>query len=289
MVKDLSLKIKQLVTSKFNCLKEHGIDISILELKIMLAHILNTDVGNLYFYDNDISEKQLCLFDEMIKKRESHCPVDKILGTRGFYKYDFDVNADVLSPRQDSEVLIEEALILLKNFVRPKILELGTGSGCLIISLLADRIDANGVGIDISEKALNVTKRNAIKNNVFDRLVLQRGSWFDKNITDVIETKFDLIISNPPYIPSADIEKLDDEVKNFDPLVALDGGDDGLRDYRQICKIAPSLLNDGGFLVFEAGINQADDIAEIAKKNNLSLVKKAQDLVGVERCIILKK
>ena len=207
------MKTKHLINNKLNYLKEHGIDTSILELKMMLAKVLGTDIGSLYFYTDDISERQLKIFDEMTEKRLQHCPVDKIIGTKGFYKYDFDVNSNVLSPRQDSEVLIEEALILLKKIKRPKILELGTGSGCLIISLLADCVEASAVGIDVSEKALETTKINATKNNVIDRLLLQKASWFDINIKEITGTKFNLIISNPPYIPTDDIEGLDEEVK----------------------------------------------------------------------------
>ena len=139
------------------------------------------------------------------------------------------------------------------------------------------------------QKPYQPQKKNAEKNSVIDRLNLLNISWFDDDIKDKLNKKFDIIISNPPYIPNKDIEFLDKEVKNFDPMIALDGGDDGLRDYRRICLIAEYLLKDNGYLIFEVGINQADDVRQIAQANNLYFVKIAKDLNGIDRCVILKK
>ena len=185
--------------------------------------------------------------------------------------------------------MVEAAIRLSENEDEIKILELGVGSGCLIISILADKKNAKGIGVDISQEALQTTKYNAEKIGVGDRLKLICGSWFDEDMIKKIGCNFDFIISNPPYIPSADINFLDREVKDFDPLIALDGGEDGLRDYRQICKIAPNILKKDGFLIFEAGIGQARDICEIAQTNNLQHIETIKDLTGIDRCIILKK
>ena len=251
--------IREIIKTKLQYLNDNGVDASSFEIKLLLAEALDTDVSGLTFYNSEISASQLQKFEEYIEKRKNFCPVDKILGKKNFYKLEFEVNNDVLSPRYDTEILIDETLKLFNPTDEIKILEFGTGSGCIVISLLDELKNATAFGVDISEKALKITKTNAIKNNVAGRLTLINASWFDEDIINRINQKFDIIISNPPYIPSKDIETLDNEVKNFDPLVALDGGEDGLRDYRKICELSEKMLKNNGYLVFEAGINQADD------------------------------
>ena len=270
-------------------LRNNYVDASLFEVKMLVAEVLGIDVGNLRFYDKSLNKEQLNKLDKYIDLRKNFCPVDKIIGKKSFYKLDFEVNIDVLSPRYDTEILIEEAVKLFDLSEKIDILELGTGSGCIVISLLNEYKRAYAVGIDISEKALSITKKNAINNIVDNRLDLLNVSWFDEDIQTKINKKFDIIISNPPYIPSSEIPLLDDEVRNFDPLIALDGGKDGLRDYRRICDIAGELLKNGGYLIFEAGINQADAIVKIGKEKSLKPVKISCDLNDVERCVILKK
>ena len=278
--------INRIIKLKTDFLREKGVEVSEFEVKLLLADVLGVEVGNLRFYNQRLSNLQSEKFEKMIDMRAAHKPVDKILGYKAFYKHDFIVSEDVLSPRQDTEILIEETLKVLPNNKPVKMLEFGVGSGCIIISLLDEIKNATGIGADISEKALNICKKNAERVGVANRLKLVETSWFDCQISD---NDFDLIISNPPYIPSDDIISLDDEVKNFDPLIALDGGKDGLRDYRQIAKIAYKMLKNGGFLVFEAGVNQAGDIVKIAKENGFDFCLIARDLGDIERCIILKK
>lgn len=282
-------EINDIIKIKLQNLIDCGIDVSLFELKLLMADALNTDVGNLRFYNEQPTKKQIDKFEKFIEMKKNFWPVDKILGKKSFYKLDFEVNCDVLSPRYDTEVLIDEAITLFDKSNNIDILELGVGSGCIVISLLDEYKNASAVGIDISAKALSTAKKNAEKNSVIDRLNLLNISWFDDDIKDKLNKKFDIIISNPPYIPNKDIEFLDKEVKNFDPMIALDGGDDGLRDYRRICLIAENLLKDNGYLIFEVGINQADDVKQIAQANNLYFVKIAKDLNGIDRCVILKK
>ena len=282
-------KINEIIKTKLHYLADCKVDVSLYELKLLMSDVIGVDVKNLCFYDKTLTEEQLQKFEKYIEMKKNFWPVDKILGKKSFYKLDFEVNCDVLSPRYDTETLIDEAITLYDKSETINILEFGTGSGCIVISLLDEYKNAKAVGVDISEKALEVTKTNALKNNVDERLVLINASWFDEDIDAKINKKFNIIISNPPYIPSGDIKGLDNEVKNFDPLIALDGGKDGLRDYRRICYLTEKLLKDGGFLIFEAGINQAFDIIQIALANKLKLIKTAKDLGGIERCVILKK
>lgn len=275
--------------TKLQHLNDCGVEVSLFEIKLLMAEAIGIDVKNLMFYDKAMSQEQIDKFEKYIEMKKNFWPVDKILGKKSFYKLDFEINCDVLSPRYDTEILIDETISLFDKLENIDILELGTGSGCIIISLLDEYKNAKAVGVDISAKALEMTQKNAINNNVADRLNLVNASWFDDDIEKKLNKKFDIIISNPPYIPSDDIKNLDNEVKNFDPILALDGGEDGLRDYRRICLIARTLLKEGGYLVFEIGINQADDVKQIALSNNLNFVKITRDLGGIERCVILKK
>ena len=211
------------------------------------------------------------------------------MGHREFYKYDFLCNDDVLSPRPDTEILVESAgKLIFKNELKT-VLELGVGSGCVLLSLLADFPYIYGVGADISPKALDTAKRNASRLGVENRAKLVLADWNDDNFAAKLGQKFDIIISNPPYIPSDDIAFLAPEVREFDPLTALDGGKTGFDAYERISAIAPDLLKDEGFLLFEAGINQAHKIAEICEKNSFKVLEIIKDLAGIERCVIAKK
>lgn len=283
------MTIDQLIHDSLNYLQNQGIETSKFELRLLAAFVLKTDFNSVIFYKHPLTEKQIAEFNRLVEKRKTRCPVDKIIGQKGFYKYDFEVNESVLSPRADTELSVENAIALIRREKLSKILEFGIGSGCIILSVLADCPEITGTGIDISADALNTAKRNAEALKVSQRLTVMQASWFDNDIAEKTGGGFDMIISNPPYIPSGDIQGLEPEVKDFDPLLALDGGEDGLRDYRQIAKIAGGMLKDGGYLIFEAGIHQAGDITGIAQNCGFAKVAVLKDLGGIERCIILKK
>ncbi|MFI3241847.1 MAG: peptide chain release factor N(5)-glutamine methyltransferase [Alphaproteobacteria bacterium] len=218
----------------------------------------------------------------LIKEKENGKPVDKIIGERGFYKHDFIVSEDVLTPRPDTECLVEDAINFAFTSNAKSILDLGLGSGCILLSILADVKNLNGIGVDISEKALNIAKQNAQKLNLLDRTEFINASWFDLQVNK----KFDIITSNPPYIKSDVIPTLDIGVKKYDPMLALDGGEDGLRDYRQIAKIAKNLLNENGRIYLEIGYDQNDDVIKIF--SDYKLIKTIKDLSGINRCLVFK-
>ena len=273
-------------------LLKSGIDSSWFEMKLLLGYLLKKEPKYISFTEN-LNEEQRNIFANTIQQRLQHCPVDKIIGEKGFYKYDFIVNEQVLSPRADSEILVEKAISILKKLPTATILELGVGSGCLILSILAELKTITGVGIDISQNALDIAQKNVQKLGISnDRIKFYKKSWFENDIAEYLtqDAPYDLIISNPPYIPTKEIADLDEEVKNYDPLIALEGGEDGLRDYYRILDIAPQLLKDGGYILFEAGnAAQLQSIGNLAEKfrfSNLGIIK---DLSGNERCIILKK
>lgn len=278
-----------LIDNSLAFLKEKGIEISRFELKILLAAALEIEPADLPFYTADVNEAAADKFEKMVARRAEGCPVDKIIGLKGFYKYDFIVNEDVLSPRPETEIMVEKALVLLKNTPSPRLLEFGIGSGCVLLSVLKELTQSFGIGIDISKQALTVTAQNAERLCVQNRLELKNMSWFDSAADKLGDDSFDIIFSNPPYIPSAEIPLLDKEVRAFDPITALDGGADGLKDYGRLSALAAKLLKKGGFLLFEIGEGQADAVVSLAQQQGLFLYERVKDLAQTERCIILKK
>ncbi len=265
-------------------LAEAGVPSPRLETRMLLSHITAVESDG-YDPDFELSLPQMREARRLLERRLAHEPLDKIIGRRDFYKYRFVVGREVLSPRPDSETLVEAALALIEEHCLCSLLELGIGSGCLLLSLLADRPKTYGVGADISPAALAVAAQNAKRLKVEDRLHLVKFDYFK----DHFSQRFDLIISNPPYIPSAEIASLDPEVKNYDPLLALDGGADGLDHYRQIAQTAGGWLNNGGYLVLEAGAGQSADIATVFSRFGWQTVDMQEDLNGIKRCVILKK
>lgn len=269
-------------------LSEAGVSSPRLEARIMLSNVLEKNEGTITS-DTVLDEHQQQKLDKMLALRLKDMPLDKIIGTKDFYKYRFNVTCDVLSPRPDTEVLVEEALRLVSSFQAPYILDLGTGSGCILLSLLGEIKDARGVGVDCSEKALAVALSNAEKLDLQEQVSFIKASWFDDNFNSLFVQKFDLIVSNPPYIPTADISTLEANVRNYDPMGALDGGEDGLHHYRRLAEVIPPLLKDTGYVLLEIGINQAGDVCQVFENAGLKTQKVLRDLSGIERCIILKK
>ena len=202
--------------------------------------------------ENLITQEQYQKFWNFIERRSKNEPISHILGEKEFWSLAFKVTKDTLAPRPDSEVLIEAALKLFTNTKMPlDILDLGTGSGCLIVSLLSEFQNAQGVAVDISLKTLKIAEENAIAHKVQDRLSFVQAFW-----TEPIEKKFDLIVSNPPYIPKTQEADLQKEVVLFDPHKALFGGDDGLDCYRQIASKLTESLKEGGIALLEIGFGQ---------------------------------
>jgi release factor glutamine methyltransferase len=215
-------------------------------------------------------------------------PVSRIAGHRGFWTLDLMVTPDTLDPRPDTETVVEAArdmILATRAKDAPlRILDLGTGTGAILLALLAEFPDAEGLGVDISEEALLVAQDNAQRTGLAERASFRQGDW-----SADIAGPFDLIVSNPPYIPSADILTLDPEVRDHDPHLALDGGQDGLACYRRILAEIPALLAPDGFAVLEFGHGQGASVLRLAEAARLALVEFRNDLNGIERCVILNK
>jgi len=224
---------------------------------------------------NDGAQAQ---FASLVARREAHEPVSRILGFREFYGRRFRVSPAVLDPRPDTETLIGEALKAMKPGCR--ILDLGTGSGCIIVTLLAECVTCTGVATDLSASALAVARDNAEALGVSGRLNLVQGNWLAP-----VEGRFELIVANPPYIPAGDIAQLAPDVRDFDPRGALDGGADGLDAYRRIAAEAGDHLAPGGRVMVETGAGQAEAIMAVFRDHGLVLQEVARDLGGHVRCL----
>lgn len=260
-----------------------GIENPRLDAEVLLSHILGK--SRLYLYtnfDQPMTQGELASFREAVKRRAMRIPVAYIIGSKEFMGLDFAVSPAVLIPRPDTEILVEAALARLSDKPEPAIADLGTGSGAIIISMLAKLVDGSGVAVDISAAALAVAQKNAVRHGVDSRLEFRQGDLFGP----LTGKKFDAILSNPPYIPEADITGLSAEVQQ-EPYQALAGGKDGLDFYRRIVTHAAGYLKPEGFLAVEVGINQAGLVGALADAAS-GLVQEAiiKDYAGIERVVV---
>lgn len=226
--------------------------------------------------DEEIPVDEMKEYESVLKKRAERVPLQYITGEQEFMGLTFYVNSNVLIPRQDTEILVEEALNLAKPGMR--ILDMCTGSGCIIISILKNKSDVKGVGCDISKQALIVAKENAKLNNV--NVAFEYSDLFEN-----IEGKFDMIVSNPPYIRSAEIPSLMPEVAQFEPLKALDGSEDGLEFYRRIIKESKNYLNADGYIIFEIGNDQGEAVSNMLTYAGYNNVRVIKDLAHNDRVV----
>lgn len=276
------MKILELFNNSVKLLDDVGIKTSKLDIKILLAHLLNIDSKELILHFNkDAKQEFINNFNKLLSRRINREPIANILNKKLFWDYSFFVDQNVLTPRNDSETLIEAVLSHYKNKDQElKILDLGTGSGCLISTLLKIYKNANGIGIDINEKSLQIAKKNAKLLEIDDRISFIKNNWND-NIND----KFDIIISNPPYIPTKEIDALEPEVNKFNPLLALDGGNDGLDCYKYLSKSLQKNIKNSTKIFLEIGKGQENDINDIFSANNYKLLNIYKDLSGVNRVL----
>jgi len=263
-----------------------GIQEPRLDSKILLCHAAK--IEQLIILSNPerlLSPETIKLFDELIQRRALREPVSHLVGQREFWSLPFKVSPDVLDPRPESEILVQAAIDSIEN--KEKVisaLDVGTGSGCLIISLLRELPLASGVGVDISEPALCIARSNAEHNLVSDRIKFIRSSWGEG-----LSERFDIIISNPPYIPIKEKHLLEPEVSHYEPGLALFGGYDGLASYRQLCFSLLKLLKPNGVVIIECGKGQAQSVIQIFNDSSFIHLKTLLDLNDVERCCIFGK
>lgn len=259
-------------------LKEAGVQDPAIDARLLLAHAMGIGSDRLTLHSGDeLTRAQSQAFSANVDRRVQRQPVSQIIGSRAFFGRHFAVTQDVLDPRPETEILVLEALkIPFKS-----VLDIGTGSGCILLTLLAERLEICGTGVDISPAALQVAENNASALGVSERSELYASDWFD-----AVEGKFDLIVSNPPYIDEAEWHTLDPEPRKWEPKQALTPGADGLQPYRIIADNARKHLSRCGQLMVEIGWRQGPDVAAIFANAGLQKVRIEQDLDGRDRVII---
>lgn len=265
-------------------LADAGIDNPRLDARVLLGAVIEGGEAAVFGYpEREVEGGALRRVREMAKHRAAREPMSQVLGEKEFWSLMFEVTGDTLTPRPDTETMIEAVLAWAGKRAAPslRILDMGTGSGCIVLSLLHALPNATGLGVDCSGEALAVAKRNADRLSLGDRVQFQTGNW-----ADGIETRFDAVVANPPYIPSGDIAMLDPEVARFEPLVALDGGLDGLDPYRVIAQSIRGVLAPGGAVFLEMGIGQENDVAEMLRTAGLEDIAIHADLSGLDRCVV---
>lgn len=248
-----------------------------LDARLLLEEVCSTDRGYLLVHgDEPVSDVQEQAYRDFISRRGSRIPLQHIVGYQEFMGLRFMVNSDVLIPRQDTEILVEEVMRYLHDGMR--ILDMCTGSGCILLSLLQYSNDCEGVGSDISEAALAVARTNA-------EHLKKDAAFVQSDLFENIEGKYDVIVSNPPYIPTKVIETLEAEVRDYDPMNALDGKEDGLHFYRRIVDKAGEYLYPGGMLFFEIGHDQAEAVKGLMVEAGYMDVSVCKDLGGLDRVV----
>ncbi len=259
-------------------LQKAGITDAELDARLLLEFICHTDRNALYAHgDQEIEDEKMQDFLRLIEKRAVHIPLQHLTGEQNFMGLDFLVNEHVLIPRQDTEILVEEIMRDLHDGIR--ILDMCTGSGCILLSLLHYSNDCSGVGVDVSEDALAVARQNA------DRLAEKQAVFIQSDLFEKVEGSFDLIVSNPPYIRSQEIAGLMPEVREHEPHLALDGKDDGLHFYREIIKGAMPHLKRGGQLFFEIGYDQGEAVQALLAANGYTEIAVVKDYAGLDRVV----
>ena len=266
-------------------LRSKNIKTAELDSQILMSKAINKEKLFLILnYDEKISKKSLNDFNTLIDQRANGQPIAYLTNKKYFWNYEFIVNKDVLIPRPDTEVLVEKVLELTKNKNRLNVLDIGIGSGCILLSILMEKKNFYGTGVDISSKSLNICKINSHKLALINRVKL-----FKSDIDNFNHGKYDLIISNPPYIKKYDLKCLEKDIVDFEPKRALDGGLSGLSEIRKVIDKSSELIKKKGFLILEIGFDQKNDVKKILNDKGFYIKKIVKDLANNDRCIISVK
>jgi release factor glutamine methyltransferase len=267
-------------------LAEAGIDGASRDARLLLQAAADIPVATqIAFPERAVEAAAQTRFRVLVARRAEREPMAHILGRREFWSLTFKVTADTLDPRPDSETLVEAVLAETPDRAAPlRLVDFGTGTGCLLLALLHELPNATGLGIDASAAALAVAQENTDALGLGARASFRQGDW-----DDGISPAFDVLLSNPPYIPSRDIAALQPEVASFEPRLALDGGADGLDAYRRLGPAATRLLAGGGLAAFEVGLGQADSVVAIGQSAKLRHIATGRDLGSVPRCVLFRK
>ncbi len=274
--------MNKIINSSLLAFKEKNIENPELDLRILLKHASYKN-EEIILSNINIENININYFKKLLLRRLNNEPISKIINKKSFWKDEFFVNSDVLDPRPETELIIEESLNNINKFKKMNILDFGTGSGCLAISLAKEFPNSKITAIDISKKALNVAKKNIDKNFLNNQIKLEFS-----NLESITE-KFDLIVSNPPYLSFNDYHELQLEVKNHEPKIALLGGKDGLAFYEALANKIEKIMLPNSFLILEIGHTQLDSVRLIFKKTNLILKKVTKDIQNIDRTLTFFK
>ncbi len=279
------MNYRNIINKASSELKKNSINSADIDAELLLSLSLNKTKENILLnLDKKLKFEEIEKYKNLIKRRQKKEPISQILGKKFFWKYEFNINKNVLSPRPETEFLVEEVLKIAKNSKNINILDIGVGSGCILISLLKEKIKWRGTGIDVSKFALKIAKYNAKIQQVENRI-----KFINSDIDNITHKKYDLVVSNPPYINKIEYNNLDLGVKYYEPREALYGGIDGLSIIEKIIKKSKLFLKINGFLAIEIGFGQYYKVSEILKKNNFYLFKTIKYYQNIKRCILAKK
>ncbi len=279
-----AITYKELLEHGKNQLKQGKIQEYQLDAWLLLEHVFQVSKTWYFVHETEIVDVEKAeQYEALIQRRKNHVPLQQITEEGYFYGMKFYVNQHVLIPRQDTEILVEEVLKLCGSLWKQEenhlqILDLCTGSGCILLSLLANLKQAEGTGVDLSLEALEVAKRNARELEI-------PAKWLHSDLFEQVDRSYDVIVSNPPYIRTSVIEDLMEEVRLHEPRMALDGKEDGLYFYRKIIREVEGYLKPGGILAFEIGYDQGEAVSGLMKNQGYEQIQVVQDLAGLDRCV----
>tara|TARA_A100000164_G_scaffold294551_1_gene268391 strand:+ start:315 stop:1151 length:837 start_codon:yes stop_codon:yes gene_type:complete len=266
-------------------LKENNIKSFLLDSEILMSKTLNKDRKYILLNEKIILNKwEFNNYKNLIDQRSKGKPIAYLLGKKFFWKDEFDISEDVLIPRPDTELIVEQTLKFSKHKSKLKVLDIGVGSGCILLSILKEKKDFLGTGIDIDEKTLKVCKINTFKLGLSKRV-----KFFKSDIDNFTFGKYDLIISNPPYINKFDLKYLDRDVINFEPKIALNGGLEGISEIRKVVKKSSELIKKNGKFILEIAFNQKNKVSKILKNNGFYINKILKDYAKNDRCVVSTK
>jgi len=279
------MNIEKAINDADEILKKNNIKSSKLDSEILMAQALQSDRKDVILnIKSKLNNYSFTYFQNLINQRSSGKPIAYLVGKKDFWKYEFKVSKDVLIPRPDTEVIIEEVLKISKNKSKLKVLDIGVGSGCILLSILKEKKDFYGTGIDVSKKSLELSKINAFNLSLNNRI-----KFFKTNVDNFNYGKYDLIISNPPYINQFDLKYLDKSVINFEPKIALNGGIDGLSEIKKVINKSSELIKVKGKLILEIGFDQKEKVKNILRDRGFYINKVIKDYAKNDRCIISTK
>ena len=279
------MNIENILNEGINILQKNKIANPQLDSEILLSNSIKRDKKHIILNPKEILDsEQLGKFKSLIERRKKGEPIAYIINKKEFWKDEFFVNKDVLIPRPDSELIIEQVLKIYSKDVQLQVLDIGTGSGCILLSILKERYNFYGTGIDISKKSINVSKFNAKQLNLTNRV-----KFFHSSVDNFNNGKYDMIVSNPPYIEQLSLKYLEKDVVNFEPKLALSGGFDGFSKIRKVINKASILIKKNGKFILEIGFNQKNKVIKILKEEGFYVNNAIKDYGNNDRCIISTK